>query len=485
MISRQEISIGTTIYKDFVVEDILGKGGFGITYLITNQDNQKQLALKEYFPFQFAMRRNDSLFVTVEDKDVDLYEKGKRRFVKEAAVLKEFQYLSGIVKVWDCFEEHNTAYIVMDYIDGVTMKEYVSCHGKMEYDELLTLMTPVLKSLAVLHRHGVIHRDISPDNLMVGMDNAMYLIDFGSAKELEYGRTTTVLLKAGYAPPEQYLYDGELGAWTDIYAVCATMYIALAGKAPVDAVARLQGEKLQSLQGLEGWQWNALKKGLEMRAAERFRSIEELYDALTIAPTQEDIPTMLHEVAPDIKTKLRKINEDKETKLGRKILQNVWLVAVFFVVVLSVLLYNGVITFFPLDFGQEQNTEPSIVREQNTESETQREPTTEQLALMVCTMPNLVGQTEAEAKEKISKADRSIRIKIKKQYDSSAEKGLVISQSVEPDTRYNEGFIEEIVLTVSDGTEPTTERNQTNKKEKNDSYEVESDGNEPEDFYLE
>lgn len=488
MVSKQELAIGTIIYEDFVVEDILGKGGFGITYLVTHKENRKRLALKEYFPFQLAMRQKDSLIVIVEDKDVDLYEKGKQRFVREAAVLKEFQYLEGIVKVWDFFEAHNTAYIVMDYIDGVTLKEYVSCHGGMEYDELLSLLSPVLKSLAILHRHSVIHRDISPDNMMLGMDNHMYLIDFGSAKEMEYGKTATVLLKAGYAPPEQYLHDGELGAWTDIYAVCATIYMALSGKVPVDAVARLQGKELPSLQEsrieLEGWKWNALKKGLEMRAAERFRSMEELYVALTVAPTKEDIPTMVQDIAPDIQVKLQEINGEKQTKVSRRHLPLTWIVGLLFVAVLGVLLYSGVVGTSIFDLRTVKDKELSVVTENSTESETRRENTTEERELTVCKMPNLVGFTEIEAKRKLRQVDGSIQIKIEKQYDTSVAKGLVISQSVEPDTRYNEGRIEEIILTISNGVEPVTEQSKTEKVKKSDSYEVESDGNEPEDFYL-
>lgn len=324
MIREQVIAPGTILYGDYVIETVLGEGGFGITYLAYRQETGEKVAVKEYFPFQFAVRKKDSCEVLVAEENREEYDRGKVRFVKESSILKEFRYLQGIVKVWDCFETNQTAYIIMDYIDGVTLKEYVASHGSMEYPELLEMMSPILKSLITLHKHGVIHRDISPDNLMIGMDNNLYLIDFGSAKEMEYGKTTTVLLKEGYAPPEQYLHDGELGAWTDVYALCATIYTALCGKVPIDAVARLQGKELVPLsaQGvvLEEWQWNAISKGMCMRTAERFRDVGALYDALTVAPTQEDIATIVEpELEPHLQTKMESLNgSGKPDTAGKK-----------------------------------------------------------------------------------------------------------------------------------------------------------------------
>lgn len=332
IINNRTLPDGSVLAGQYEIVSVLGEGGFAITYMGNNKDG-KSVAVKEYFPSSFAVRENGKLKVFSDTKE--LFEKGKRRFVKEAEVLREFQHLDGIVTVYDCFEENETAYIVMEYIEGITLNEYVSGQGVLSYKELVSLLSPVIKALARIHRHGVIHRDISPDNIIIGLDNNARLIDFGAAgiigKEsminnmdnvgsegvgLEY--RNTVILKAGYAPPEQYIEGGRLGAWTDVYGLAATLYMGITGRAPMDTVERLQrGEKetqkelyamlvkgsnekfvrgsmdVNEAVSILPWQARAILNGLSLNVDDRYSDMGEFYEALTVEPSIEHDVTMM------------------------------------------------------------------------------------------------------------------------------------------------------------------------------------------------
>ncbi len=515
--SERGITQGTILYDSYVIQETLGEGGFGITYRATRKDSGENVAIKEYFPLQLAARQNDSDKVVVSKQEMQEYLHGKERFLKEASILKEFQYLQGIVKVWDCFETNNTAYIIMEYIDGITLKEYVSGHGTMEYMELMDMLSPVLKSLIALHKHGVIHRDISPDNLMIGLDNDLYLIDFGAAKEMEYGKTTTVLLKAGYAPPEQYLHDGDMGAWTDVYGICATIYTVLSGKIPTDAVARLQGQELVPLSEygvkLQDWQQDAIINGMRMRAAERFRNVEQLYDALTIEPSYEEIKTIATlEIESEVKEKLYEMNL---TKQGDKVSKDMRplrfvVLTLLFLAVGSIALYGGNILAGRMNLKKlnEKLTSKDEVQknmiqtsenmlssqdrtaQENTGNFTEQnleDITIKESQIKLCNMPNVVGKTEDEAIRMVTDADVLIEIRVTRVYSNDVAHGVVIEQSVKPDTQYNEGALKEIVLIVSDGPQQTTKHSSSNQRKKtteNDYFDIEVEDNKEVEFYL-
>lgn len=514
MVTERGLARETILYDTYEIREVIGQGGFGITYRAVKQSTGESVAMKEYFPISLATRQQQSGKLIISQSDLSEYTHGKERFMKEAFILKEFQYLQGIVKVWDCFEQNNTAYIVMEYVEGVTLKEYIASHDRMNYTELVGLMTPVFKSLIALHRHGVIHRDISPDNLMIGLDNKMYLIDFGSAREIELGRTGTVLLKAGYAPPEQYLHDGDLGAWTDVYAICATIYMALCGNCPVDAVARLQGKELLPLWEydveIKQWQWNALAKGMSMRTAQRYRSVEELYDALTIEPSSEDIPTVVGEdINLSIKRKIYGLNEKEQAVDVADKNPKRW-----FGMTVVLLLFGISVIYFGSKLlagqgmiqQQEQQTNNITEKEKegvdNSTIEKQENSTFEENDMVLCSMPDVVGMTESIAKRRIAAVDKRIVIRVDRLYSNEVAIGVVMEQSVKPDTQYNEGLIQEIILTVSKGAEPkvqstvskgaesavqSTDRNSDKKaKEKEDDYfDIESEEEGMPEFYFE
>lgn len=453
-VAQRALVPGTVLKERYQIEGILGEGGFGITYEGQHLEYDCKVAIKEYFPFGLASRdyadSNQNLHIFRGENDE--YERGKKRFLNEAEILKEYQYLQGIVTVMDCFESNLTAYIVMEYVEGVTLQQYVKENGSLSYQELLQLLEPVMKSLAQIHRRGVIHKDISPSNLLIGLDNQARLIDFGAADLLEnrYKGNNTVILKTGYAPPEQYLAEGKQGAWTDVYAMSAMMYMALIGKSPVDAVARLQGTELQpsvqEINGLENWQRKALVTGMELKISNRYKNMEELLDALTVCPLREDENTKYQRtISKDVKHQVETLNEEYKTfRKGA--------------VILVCLLLLGVVLWSPWKrYEDDRKDTAQSTLENKTEEPSTEQITTEEIIQILCTMPNVVGKSEADARRLIQTADIQLEVVVEEEYNDEVAKGVVIAQDVAADTKYNQGAITEVVLTVSKGTEVTTE----------------------------
>ncbi len=280
---------GTRLIGRYTIEGVLGQGGFGITYLGMDELHEKPVAIKEFFP-QGIVTRNieyqDTVTVTfVGEKDN--YEKGKERFLKEARTMAKFSKDEGIVKALDFFEINNTAYIVMEYLEGVTLKQYLRENQRIAPEDLIELLVPLIESLDEIHSQGMIHRDISPDNIMVLPDGRIKLMDFGAARDYtEFGeKSLSIVLKPGYAPPEQYQTHGVQGPWTDIYALCATMYKCITGENPPDAIDRLVDDHLKKISAF-GFTVSpqieeAIIKGMSVAAKDRYQNVgdfcEDLY----------------------------------------------------------------------------------------------------------------------------------------------------------------------------------------------------------------
>ena len=280
---------GTRLIGRYIIEGVLGQGGFGITYLGTDELHEKKVAIKEFFP-QGIVTRNieyqDTVTVTfVGEKDN--YEKGKERFLKEARTMAKFSKDEGIVKALDFFGINNTAYIVMEYLEGITLKQYLRENQRIAPEDLIELLVPLIESLDEIHSQGMIHRDISPDNIMVLPDGRIKLMDFGAARDYtEFGeKSLSIVLKPGYAPPEQYQTHGIQGPWTDIYALCATMYKCITGENPPDAIERVMDDSLKKISAfgipvlpqIE----EAIIKGMSVAAKDRYQNVgdfcEDLY----------------------------------------------------------------------------------------------------------------------------------------------------------------------------------------------------------------
>ena len=281
----------TVLQNKYMLGRVIGVGGFGITYIGWDLNLQTYIAIKEYFPESLASRdtsgENGSNQVVPHDAQKDIYDKGLKRYVEEAQNLSKFYQLQGIVSVKDFFYENGTAYIVMEYINGINLKEYLNnSGGRLPEATVLALMKPVLESLFQIHNSGLVHRDISPDNIMVTSDGKIKLIDFGSARgqSSESDKTYTVILKHGYAPPEQYYAKGNQGPWTDIYSLCAAMYKMLTGQIPPNSVERMENDEY-----VQPSAWGVpvsprteavLARGLAVKVNERYQNIGELLNDL-------------------------------------------------------------------------------------------------------------------------------------------------------------------------------------------------------------
>ena len=276
---------GTVLMDRYLIGRVLGEGGFGITYIGCDLRLELKVAIKEYFPTNWVARHSQtSLSVSSYVGAAGSYEKGKSRFLYEARTMAKMDKQPEIVSVRDFFELNNTAYIVMEYVDGTTFKELVAQRGgRIPAGELLHLMEPLFYALSAVHAAGLIHRDISPDNLMLER-GGIRLLDFGCARESTQGtETMTITLKHGYAPIEQYQHKGQ-GPWTDVYGLSATIYYCLTGKAPPQALDRLMDDEIILPRrlgvDLTENQERALLRGMGIKQHQRFRSIEEFHAAL-------------------------------------------------------------------------------------------------------------------------------------------------------------------------------------------------------------
>ena len=281
---------GTILNDHFYVGKALGQGGFGITYIGINTKLERRVAIKEFYPNACVNRNNTispNVLVSQSENQAKFFEYGKARFLDEARNLALFSNESGIVNVSDYFEENNTAYIIMEYLDGTTLKERVSRKGKLSVEETLRLLYPIMLSLSKMHKQGIIHRDISPDNIMISDDGKAKLLDFGAARFVSAAASSSlsIVLKPGFAPEEQYRSKGVQGPWTDIYALCATIYTCITGIIPDDAPQRQHLDELKapSALGVEingNIEW-ALMKGLSVSYVDRFQSVEELIEGFS------------------------------------------------------------------------------------------------------------------------------------------------------------------------------------------------------------
>ena len=285
---------GTVIGRKYRLGAALGEGGFGITYVGFDTALELRVAIKEFFPYGFVNRIADvtsEVSCSEEREKLDFFQKGRARFMQEARALARFSGARGIVDVRDFFEENNTAYIVMEFVDGVTLKQYLKDHGTLSPEETLRLLTPVMESLTLLHRENLIHRDISPDNIMI-TNGEVKLLDFGAARSVGGDqRSLSVLLKPGYAPFEQYQSHGKQGPWTDVYALCATMYKCITGVRPDESASRLYEESLKAPSALgvaiDPQMEAALLKGLSVRTEDRWQTVDALLSELNAQKAQQ------------------------------------------------------------------------------------------------------------------------------------------------------------------------------------------------------
>ena len=314
---------GTILDNKIYVGAALGEGGFGITYIGRDLNLDIKVAVKEYYPNGYANRSNTispNLTSSISSEKQELFYKGRERFLQEARTLAKFAKEPGIVEVRSFFEENNTAYIVMEFLEGKDLKEFLKEKGTLTPEHTLRLLMPVIQALKKIHEQGLIHRDISPDNIRI-TDDGVKLLDFGAARNVSSiaNKSLSVMLKPGYAPEEQYRSKGVQGPWTDIYALCATIYKCITGITPDDSTQRSFYDELKAPSAL-GIKIDpvieaALLKGLNVFQVDRYQNIEDFLNGLrgisknedddrkTIyggnAVVEDDIATEYHEISSD------------------------------------------------------------------------------------------------------------------------------------------------------------------------------------------
>ncbi|MCR5121469.1 MAG: serine/threonine protein kinase, partial [Ruminococcus sp.] len=232
---------GSILEERYIVGKVIGYGGFGVTYIGWDCLLETKVAIKEYLPSEFSTRVIGQTEVTVFSGDKqEQFADGLRKFTDEAKKLAKYHSLNGIVKIFDSIETNNTAYIIMELLEGETLAEMLKREERFSENKTMEMMIPIIESLDLIHNDGIIHRDIAPDNIFVTTSGEVKLIDFGAARyaTTTHSRSLTVIIKPGYSPEEQYRSRGDQGPHTDVYAVAATMYKMLTGVTPPDALER-------------------------------------------------------------------------------------------------------------------------------------------------------------------------------------------------------------------------------------------------------
>ena len=241
VVDAMHMEPGSKLQDRYIVGKALGNGGFGVTYAAWDKLMERPVAIKEYLPSEFSTRTPGQTKITVYSGDKsEQFVDGLSKFIDEARRLAKLTNTEGIVNILDSFEENNTAYIVMELLKGETLSERLKREGSIPADEALTILTPIIRSLETVHKKGIIHRDIAPDNIFLMSDGGAKLIDFGAARfaTTTHSRSLTVIIKQGYSPEEQYRSKADQGGYTDVYSIAATLYRMITGHTPPDALER-------------------------------------------------------------------------------------------------------------------------------------------------------------------------------------------------------------------------------------------------------
>ena len=294
---------GTILDGKYLVGEMLGQGGFGITYIGFDLLLEQKVAIKEYYPMSTGMVSRENSTTVVWSSAVmqkSGMEKGFDSFLKEARKMAKLGGIPGVVGVKSVFIQNETAYIVMDFIEGETLLKKLQREGPMDYGTCISLMTPIMQALAEVHKHGIIHRDISPDNIMVQSDGKLILLDLGAAKDLDIQgkdgnvQSSQMVAKHGFSPVEQYGQAGKIGPWTDVYAMAATIYYCCTGVLPPSATDRTIDDTLTCRPRLTKEQFDVLAFCMSVLPQKRPQNMDALLQIITHpagkTPPVRDVP---------------------------------------------------------------------------------------------------------------------------------------------------------------------------------------------------
>ncbi len=294
---------GTILDGKYLVGEMLGQGGFGITYIGFDLLLEQKVAIKEYYPMSTGMVSRENSTTVVWSSAVmqkSGMEKGFDSFLKEARKMAKLGGIPGVVGVKSVFIQNETAYIVMDFIEGETLLKKLQREGPMDYGTCISLMTPIMQALSEVHKHGIIHRDISPDNIMVQSDGKLILLDLGAAKDLDIQgkdgnvQSSQMVAKHGFSPVEQYGQAGKIGPWTDVYAMAATIYYCCTGVLPPSATDRMIEDTLTCRPRLTKEEFDVLAFCMNVLPQKRPQNMDALLQIVTHpagkTPPVRDVP---------------------------------------------------------------------------------------------------------------------------------------------------------------------------------------------------
>ena len=304
------LPIGTVLSGQYVIESVLGQGGFGITYQATDHRTGERVAIKEYFPDSLAGRTDKVKVTAFSDERGDSFNYGKDCFLQEAETLAEFIGNENIVRVYTYFEENGTAYFVMDFVEGMSLDRYMrNKGGRISYEEAEIILLPIMDALAAVNSKGIVHRDVTPDNIYLTVDGNVKLLDFGAARYSlgDRSKSLDVVLKHGFAPKEQYTRRGRQGAFTDVYSLGATFYYAVTGRRPPDSIDRIDEDILVPPSHLgvniPPQKEYAIMVAMSVNAQDRYQSMPEFRQALLSTdgriPQRETQSKPVHNSEPD------------------------------------------------------------------------------------------------------------------------------------------------------------------------------------------
>lgn len=282
---------GSILMGKFIIGKVLGRGGFGITYLAYDAKFSKIIAIKEYFPIELAIRKKGQTNLMVRDKKcLELFKVGVMKFYNEAKFIANFSNEPSIVRIYQFFFENNTAYLTMEYLRGMTLKDYVINYGVINDGQALYIAEEVASALSRIHLQNVLHRDVCPDNIMLCSNGSVKLLDFGSARQVfpEGSQLLSVILKPGFAPIEQYTSKGKQGEWTDIYSLAASMYYGMTKRIPENPQNRIEddSEMINNIYHIRPDLWEVIYKAMMLKYTDRYLTTKEFCNALANIPVK-------------------------------------------------------------------------------------------------------------------------------------------------------------------------------------------------------
>lgn len=308
----KELQSGTALNAGkYIIEKKIGEGGFGITYKAMQKGLNRAVCIKEYFLAGSCVRNTQARTVHLQGISDEKYEKYRQAFVKEAQTLAALHH-PNIVEVIDIFDENNTSYMVMSFIEGRSLQSIVAVNGPLSYPDAVNYMAQITNAVGYIHEHNILHRDIKPENIMITADYKAILIDFGSAREFEQDKTQmhTSMLTHGYAPPEQYTANSKKGSYTDIYALGASLYYILTGQVPIEAAARLTEELVEPKQlnpSIPAEGNRTIMKAMRLKKEERYQVVQDFMDDLRNANQRNESGKRKNEIMENKKIPLQNL----------------------------------------------------------------------------------------------------------------------------------------------------------------------------------